>query len=209
MIYPTKSEVQEALRHVRNNDAKAFFSMFFGYWESDNDVELETWTDGGVNMFAIFDTLYFEQDWKEEFIKYVDNFDIDEEIELHRENEGYCNNFTIEESVEDFKEYKKWLCMLCDLINNKTIQGSDESTLEAKYEPFFKTCVLTFNKTNYTRDEVQGWDDQKKYQIAQNDNENCKVYTSEEYCNALNAFIPMDKYVLTYIVNVREGGGYE
>lgn len=63
-------------------------------------AEVEMWTDGGVDMI-----INLQPFTKEEFIEYVDNFDIDEEIDLHREGKDYKKAFTITESVKDFTDY--------------------------------------------------------------------------------------------------------
>lgn len=63
-------------------------------------AEVESWTDGGVDM--IINLMPFN---KKEFIKYVDDFDIDDEIELHRQDKNYCKVFTISLSLEDFTNY--------------------------------------------------------------------------------------------------------
>lgn len=75
-------------------------------FEQDNMqcAEIETWTDGGVNM--IIKLIPFT---KEKFIEYVDNFDIDAEIDLHRQDKSYKNRFTIRESLSDFSNYMERL----------------------------------------------------------------------------------------------------
>lgn len=76
----------------------------FGVHKTDNTIELETWTDGGVNMFVVLDdsesnTLF------EQFKSHVDDFDIDEQIDMHREDRSYKSNFTLRSSLEDFESY--------------------------------------------------------------------------------------------------------
>ena len=63
-------------------------------------AEIEKWTNGGVDM--IIALMPFT---KEEFIERVENFDIDEEIELHRQGQDYKNAFTIRESLDDFTDF--------------------------------------------------------------------------------------------------------
>lgn len=67
-------------------------------------AELEMWTDGGVDMI-----IYLEAFTKEKFIEYVDSFDIDEEIDLHRQGDSYKKAFTITQSVKDFTDYHFYL----------------------------------------------------------------------------------------------------
>ena len=53
-------------------------------------AEVETWTNGGVNMI-----LWLNPFTIEEFKQIVNDFDVDEEIELHRQGQDYRNAFTI------------------------------------------------------------------------------------------------------------------
>ena len=72
--------------------------------EGSESAEIETWTKGGVNMI-----FYLEPFTVEEFKERVENFDIDEEIELHREDVRYRKAFTITQSVADFQAFKDYL----------------------------------------------------------------------------------------------------
>ena len=85
-------------------------SQYFGVYESDGDVELETWTDDGVNIHI----LLYDEDLSlfEQFKQYVNDFDVDEMIDLHREIDEYRNDFTIRESLEDFENFHKFLLLV-------------------------------------------------------------------------------------------------
>ena len=72
------------------------------YNDEDNLMELESWTDGGVDMTIYIDT---NNDLIEELENYINNFNIDEEIDLYRESKDYRDNFTISESLKDFEDY--------------------------------------------------------------------------------------------------------
>lgn len=63
-------------------------------------AEIEKWTNGGVNMNILLRPFS-----EEAFIEYVNDFDINEEIDLHRQDTAYRNNFTILEGVEDFAAF--------------------------------------------------------------------------------------------------------
>jgi len=76
------------------------FIVHFYDQDSKEDAEVEKWTDGGVDM--IFPLEPFT---KESFIERVNDFDIDEEIDLHRQGQDYKNAFTITKSVEDFTNF--------------------------------------------------------------------------------------------------------
>lgn len=88
-----------------------------GYFENKVlcGYELNTYTDGGVNMIIFLDFRDSELDPKNEehfiqaFNDRIKDIDIDEEIELHRQDKRYCNNFSIKESLEDFTDWKNGL----------------------------------------------------------------------------------------------------
>ena len=67
-------------------------------------AELEKWTDGGVDMI-----IFLSPFTAEEFVDYVNAFDVDEEIDLHRESKDYRDNFTTRQSVEDFETFETYL----------------------------------------------------------------------------------------------------
>ena len=67
-------------------------------------AEVEKWTDGGVDM--IITLIPFTKD---EFISYVDDFDIDEKIDFYRNDKSYKNKFTIRQSLKDFTEFNNML----------------------------------------------------------------------------------------------------
>jgi hypothetical protein len=71
-------------------------------FEQDNQqcAEVEKWTERGVDM--IFALMPFS---KESFIERVKDFDVDEEIDLHRQGKDYRNAFTIRQSLEDFTDF--------------------------------------------------------------------------------------------------------
>ena len=70
----------------------------------DGGVELETWTDGGVDMIINI-TDDDPRSGADQLAYYVDTFDIDEEIDIHRQDPSYRANFRITQSVQDFNDY--------------------------------------------------------------------------------------------------------
>ena len=71
-------------------------------FEQDNQrcAEIEKWTDGGVDM--IITLIPFT---KEEFIDYVNDFDVEDLIDTYRQDVNYKKNFTISQSLKDFKKF--------------------------------------------------------------------------------------------------------
>lgn len=86
-----------------------FLEHHFKVTEEQDMIQLETWTDGGVNMFVTLwknvDISLVKQFWN--FAHY--DFDIDEEIDIHRLDERYCNAFRISQSLKDFGDYQDFL----------------------------------------------------------------------------------------------------
>ena len=88
-----------------------------------NGMEIETWTNGGVDMIHTF---YFSDNYQDIYDKdnvnkqlqeLADNFSIDDEIDLYRQDKRYKDNFSIKESLNDFTEYQN---RLDDLVKNFT-----------------------------------------------------------------------------------------
>ena len=65
-----------------------------------------------------------------------------------------------------------------------------------------KLKVLTFSKEKYEREELEKKNELEKYITSYKDNRYCNIYDAEEYTKRLNDFIPMERYVYTYIVSV-------
>lgn len=78
-----------------NDKQREILEDNFNVYEQDNYIELETWTNGGVDMFI---DIKKDEDIIKELENYIDMFDIDEEIELYRESKDYRDAFTIRES---------------------------------------------------------------------------------------------------------------
>ena len=74
--------------------------------EQDGQVvaEIEKWTSAGVDMIITLFPFCFES-----LSVYVDDFDVDDEIESHRQDERYKMAFTIRQSLEDFEDFEKML----------------------------------------------------------------------------------------------------
>lgn len=75
-------------------------------FEQDNEqcAELESWTKKGVNM--IIQLTPFNED---SFIDYAESFNVDEEIDCHRQDARYKKEFSIGVSLDDFNAYANHL----------------------------------------------------------------------------------------------------
>ena len=109
----------------------------FNISEGTNEIELESWTDGGVDMFITIDKNSYNT-LLEQLKEFVENFDIDEEIEIYREDENYKRNFTIRESITDFENWVDYIeeCISkLEEYNNKLEEYNNEDEEEIDYEP--------------------------------------------------------------------------
>ena len=102
----------------------------FNINESAYELELESWTDGGVDMLISIDKTS-DNNLLEQLERFVENFDIDEEIDIHREDENYKRNFTIRESINDFEN---WVDYIEECIS-KLEEYNNEDEEEVEYEP--------------------------------------------------------------------------
>ena len=103
----------------------------FNINESAYELELESWTDGGVDMFISIDK-NSDNNLLEQLERFVENFDIDEEIDIHREDENYKRNFTIKESIRDFEN---WVDYIRHCISKLEEEYNNEDEEEIDYEP--------------------------------------------------------------------------
>ena len=102
----------------------------FNINESAYGLELESCTDGGVNMLIGIDK-NSDNNLLEQLERFVENFDIDEEIDIHREDAYYRRKFTIKESIRDFEN---WVDYIEECIS-KLEEYNNEDEEEINYEP--------------------------------------------------------------------------
>ena len=102
----------------------------FNINESAYGLELESCTDGGVNMLIGIDK-DSDYDLLAQLEQFVENFDIDEEIDIQRQDAYYRRKFTIKESIRDFEN---WVDYIEECIS-KLEEYNNEDEEEINYEP--------------------------------------------------------------------------
>lgn len=102
----------------------------FNINESAYGLELESCTDGGVNMLIGIDK-DSDYDLLAQLEQFVENFDIDEEIDIQRQDTYYRRKFTIKESIRDFEN---WVDYIKECIS-KLEEYNNEDEEEVEYEP--------------------------------------------------------------------------
>ena len=84
--------------------------------------ELNTYTDGGLNQIVFIDFRQTDKDpkkakdFKELFVQRMKDTDVDEEVELNRQNKQYRNDFTLRESLDDIQAWKDELLKLAESL---------------------------------------------------------------------------------------------
>ena len=95
------------------NDNNIGYSRYYNENSECVGIEIEQWTDGGVDMIHLIDGRDRDMNdpdwWKDELEAISEAFDVDEEVDINRQDEKYRSAFTYRQSVEDFDEYDKWL----------------------------------------------------------------------------------------------------
>ncbi len=117
-------EVQKILDII---EAQGFAVMLYEEKGVVCGAEIEDWTAGGVDMIHFIDLrgkdINNPDDWRDEVSDIAANFDVDEEIDLHRESERYRKAFTISASVHDFEAWEERLRELA----NDVLYGGGQS----------------------------------------------------------------------------------
>ena len=98
-------------KDLKNFFEKQEFSVFLSKQDNVQCAEIEKWTNGGVDMI-----IWLNPFTADEFKSYVKDFDIDEEIDLHRQDLRYKNNFTVAQSLKDFTDFHNHLKEIAERI---------------------------------------------------------------------------------------------
>ena len=80
------------------------FNVYQFEQDGQQCAELERWTTGGVDI--IITLIPFT---RQEFYRYVDDFDVDNQIDNYRQDKQYKDVFTISQSLADFTEFHTML----------------------------------------------------------------------------------------------------
>ena len=112
-----------------NEKEKGILERYFDIHENDDSYELENWTDGGVNMI-IYISKCNGKSVLEQLQEFVRDFDLDEEVDLYRQDKSYKENFTIKESVADFENWLNLLGTIIDSLLEIDDEIDDEDTTD-------------------------------------------------------------------------------
>ena len=90
---------------MKTKELKTFFekngfNVFLTKQDNVQCADIEKWTDRGVDM-----VIWLNPFTPNEFKSYVNSFNVDEEIDIHRQEQLYKDNFTIRQSLKDFTDF--------------------------------------------------------------------------------------------------------
>lgn len=114
--------------------------------------ELNTYTNLGVNqiIFLDFRDTEFKPTNKKDFLlvyhNRISSIDIDEEIELNRQNEHYKKDFTLSQSINDFTDWKNGLHKVFLVEATKPSKTAQERQYEQVKDKFV-SLIGEMNKT--------------------------------------------------------------
>lgn len=116
---------------MNTNELAGFFEEegFNVHLFKENNVqcaEIEKWTPLGVDMIILLRPFCIDS-----FIEYVDNFDLNEEIDLHRQDSTYKSNFSVSDSVEDFGSFHESLKQVVKKLKGEPIEEDNYNELVA------------------------------------------------------------------------------
>ena len=86
--------------------------------ESEDIFELEAWTNGGVDIVIVL-RKEDEKTLFEQFKEWVETYDVDEEIDVYRQDEQYKSAFSLRQSLEDFEAFENWLKQVLENLENE------------------------------------------------------------------------------------------
>lgn len=152
MDYITQEVIDKAKKALEKDDLKEFFEAFgfnvfgdicIGNVKEPNGVELESYTDAGGDMII---TLDISEDWKENFRKYVENFEIDEEVSIWWPNGVKGRDVPFNNMKEHYDDLEEWVNWLKDIV--RIMEGKDpleDEPSEEELEAVRKWVYWSYN----------------------------------------------------------------
>lgn len=183
----TPTLVDELNEAVKKDSAKDFFeALGFDIYDCDE----ERWemsgvhTKSGVEMIVVVD----KDNWIESFEEYYVNFDVDEEIAIHREdpNGSYCKRFTCRDSVEDFEDWDDYIQELVDIAKAK---GKYKYRKHLPYTNVKKVLVID---VDFPIKELDNMDDEQLFNWHLSNMEISEIFEIEDFETLFNQNLVWD-----------------
>lgn len=162
---------------MNTNELAGFFEEegFNVHLFKENNVqcaEIEKWTPLGVDMIILLRPFCIDS-----FIEYVDNFDLNEEIDLHRQDSTYKSNFSVSDSVEDFGSFHESLKQVVKKLKGEPIEEESNTELVAPE----KIIASMMKVVDYLWEkEMRHFEETYSVQIESQDNLQTWIKVAEE-----------------------------
>lgn len=122
------------------------------------NAEVESWTDAGVDMIIALMPFNLH-----ELEQYCDTFDIDEEIDISRQDETYRNMFSISQRLEDFTKWINNLKRDIKEFNGEKVVQSESKTTEELLEDWLNSSTAYLStRTDYAKGYKAGIEQAKQ-----------------------------------------------
>lgn len=100
-LYEKLSDEQKVLfDYIEDNGFQ--IHLYTCHGDEEICAEVEDWTGCGVDMIADLQPFCYDK-----LYDYYNYFDVDEEIEIHRQDKRYRDAFSIRQSLEDFEAWEE------------------------------------------------------------------------------------------------------
>ena len=144
----TQEMIDLARKAVEVDKWEDFFDAFgfkiYGEAEDAEDIELESYTDGGGDMIISIDV---SKDWKKAFKDYVEDFDIDNEVSLWWPDGQPGRGVPFNNIRELYDDIEGWVNWLKDII--RVMEGKDPLEDEPSEEELEAVRKWVFWSYNY------------------------------------------------------------
>ena len=143
----TQEMIDLARKAVEVDKWEDFFDAFgfkiYGEVEDAEEIELESYTDGGGDMIISIDV---SKDWKKAFKDYVEDFDIDNEVSLWWPDGQPGRGVPFNNIRELYDDIEGWVNWLKDII--RVMEGKDpleDEPSEEELEAVRKWVYWSYN----------------------------------------------------------------
>ena len=120
----TQEVIDLARKAVEVDKWEDFFDAFgfkiYGEVEDAEEIELESYTDGGGDMIISIDV---SEDWKKAFKDYVEDFDIDNEVTIWWPDGKPGKGVPFDNIRDLYDDIEDWLDWLKDIV--RVMEGKD------------------------------------------------------------------------------------
>lgn len=184
----TKNIINDLNDAVKNDNPILFFeTLGFDIYQHEGEIELSgIHTKGGVEMIITL----VRKNWIISLKDYYDVFYVDDEVELHMEDDRYRKTFTYRESVEDFEDWESYIEELVKIVNANGNYNYHRHLQHRSAE-----FVLLFPKNDFILEELDELNDDELMDVAYSHPINVEKFRIDEFMRYFNTTDRNDYYI--------------